>query len=303
MLFASTSLFLSSCTDDSETVPPTITVSPATASVKQGDKASFTVTVSSNEDLVDLTVSGGAINPATGSAFVADAAIKSSTATSATFASDKTSVTVKYDFVVDKAIAKDTKITVTFTVKDKKTTNTGTAEITVVAGAAAINSWTATIYGGNSTAGGSYCVSSDGTVYKEADAKTNSAKVDLVYYYATSAGLYAPNDATLTATYTGWASAATKNATKFGATSITVAEFDAATDDAKITTAAASATATKVDVAVDKVYVFKTADNRLGLIKVKSITGNNSGTIVIEGKVQKAAAAAKKFDGQVTLAE
>ncbi|MGE0090245.1 MAG: hypothetical protein AB7S50_12315 [Bacteroidales bacterium] len=159
-----------------------------------------------------------------------------------------------------------------------------------------INTYTDKIIGANqNTTLGSSFASIDGTIYKAADAATNSAKIDFVYYYGATnlATLAAPNNADAQTIFTAMSGWTTINATKFGATTITATAFDAIDSDTEIIAAADGLTDTDAkELLVGDVIAFVTAStsanaSKKGLIKVVAITPENTGTITIAVKVQK----------------
>jgi hypothetical protein len=155
------------------------------------------------------------------------------------------------------------------------------------------NTFTMKILGSYQSATGSSFASIDGTVYTLAQAYANQAAVDLLYWWgaSTSATIGAPDDANANQVYTGpnglpnWV---TKNATRFKATALTAAEFDAIDDGAPLITNATGATETRMgSLAVGNVFAFKTVNNKHGLIKVVAITTGAAGDITIDVKVEE----------------
>ena len=118
----------------------------------------------------------------------------------------------------------------------------------------------------------STCASADGTTYAAKDATAaQQADIDFVYFNAsgTSYGIYAPSavPAALSGAFASWT---TKNATKFAKT--TAISFATATF-ADVKVAADAATETSVTgLAANTAVVFKTADGKIGIFKVNSIT-------------------------------
>lgn len=185
----------------------------------------------------------------------------------------------------------ETRLAFTITDKDGET-----AELAIVVTANAvddINAYSEVLLGSydNSTYGSSFA-SADGTVYKIADAKANSTKIDWLYFYGVSnqATLAAPDDADAATIFTGTnglPSWATRNATRFRLVT-EGAVWDNIATSADITAIATSTTETKVNqLAVGNIVAFKTAGNKLGLIKITEITGTGAGTIKYDVKVQK----------------
>ena len=162
-----------------------------------------------------------------------------------------------------------------------------------------INTWSEKVLGSlaHASTAGSSCASIDGTVYSISEAKTNSAKVDFIYFNGSThpKSLAAPGNASVGTL--GSANApgtwATKNATKLGILSdVTVAQFDDCDDDELITTHVTAA-AVNADIvsnlASNNIVGFITAGGKKGLIKVISVDTSNdtSNSIKVSIKVQK----------------
>ena len=149
-----------------------------------------------------------------------------------------------------------------------------------------------------STAGSSFA-SSNGTVYSIANAKTNSGLIDMIYSNGaqypfalvapnlSAIGSLPENSANRVETWT------TRNATRFAKlTSVTAAQFDAATDDLEIvqhvTDAAVSAN-NVTSLAAGNIVGFITAGGKRGLIKVISTNTSSAAnqSITIDVKVQQ----------------
>jgi hypothetical protein len=153
----------------------------------------------------------------------------------------------------------------------------------------------------NST--GSSFASLDGTVYNLADAKENSDKIDFVYYYGATnkATLCAPADETAAQVYNnatyGVATWATRNATVFKETEVTVEEFDAipADNDTQVIEFATGADQSKITNldhdGAPVVLAFETVAGKKGLIKIEDLLVGDGlttpGHITITVKVQE----------------
>jgi hypothetical protein len=166
--------------------------------------------------------------------------------------------------------------------------------ITTTASAGNINTYTAVLMGGQgNTTVGSYYATTDNIVMLQAQAVVNQGAIDFVYFYGSQnlATLAAPDDPTVgggSGNLTLCENWTTKNATRFVATSILPADFDAITDDAAIVAAAASANLSKANLLdVDDVIAFKTEAGKLGLIKVSQLVTGDTGTITITVKIQQ----------------
>jgi len=271
--------FLSSCNKDSAKPGPSISAylngtQQDAVSVSKGSSVAYKFEVSAPAKLksITLTTKVGA-NSTTG------------TPKTSGFVNDTIDI-------IQANIAVTDNIELTLAVVDKNDVQT-TKTLTITAKVGAVSMYSAKLLGAQSNSAGSSLATSTGTIYTSADAATNSALVDLIYYFNSgteASSIYSPSALAATgsgAMSYGWA---TKNATTFGIVSMSTADFDAitATDDTPITAKAVSLTATKLfTLAVDNIFAFQTAAGKSGLAKVKSIATGASGSITIDVKVQK----------------
>jgi hypothetical protein len=166
--------------------------------------------------------------------------------------------------------------------------------ITTVVPSGPINTFSMKIMGAQQSSTGSSFASIDGSVYSLADAKTNAAKVDWLYFYGATnfATLAAPDDAAAATIFTdptnGLQTWAVKNNTRFKLVT-DVIDWNSITDDAIIKAQTASGvTNTKINnLAVNNILSFIASSGKLGMIKVESISGTSDGTITISVKVQQ----------------
>jgi hypothetical protein len=270
--------FVTSCTKDSN--PPTInfkggaTYTSSDVTIEAGTSLTFGITATSGSAKLTnfkITTTSGAAPVDT------------------TFSSDSFNEDYTFEFPEVGVNA----LTFTITDKDGQTAELSLT-VTVNAAASTINSYTEVLLGSYGSPTGSSFASVDGTVYSMADAKANSAKVDWLYYYGTGhqATLAAPDDALAATVFsnatTGLAQWATRNATRFTkiTTAVVWADVQSATDIAGIAGTPASTDANEL--AVNNIVAFKTASNKLGLIKIIAITGTaGTSTIKYDVKVQK----------------
>lgn len=134
--------------------------------------------------------------------------------------------------------------------------------------------------------GKSTCASIDGTTYAPASASTSEQeKIDFVYFYQSSTGIYAP-DATpsvLDDAFTSWT---VKNSTKFGkvTTDFSTVTYD---DVVSLTDGLSSSSLTGLE--ANDVVAFKTEDGSRGVFQVSSIEPgfNADDYIVINIKVEE----------------
>ncbi len=289
--------FLTSCGDDDEVNPKaTITFEPSATndevSLAPGAPIKFKVLVTSADKLKEFKMVGSVLG-------------LSFDTTVTNFPS------AGYEFNVDdevpNGLAEGTKITYTFTATtNKNEVTTRTYTITVLSDMA---TYTAKILGNQNAAVGSFFSSTDGMVLNSADAKANSAKVDLVYYYsvggtaATDLGtIAAPTDVNAQAVYGASTSAnipswATKNATKLKKIQGGGPIYDQITTGTQIeagynNSVAGPEGSKAMQLAVNDVVGFKTAAGKHGVAKVTAITtptvaNNNTSQITLSVKVQR----------------
>ncbi len=160
-----------------------------------------------------------------------------------------------------------------------------------------VNFYTAKLLGGqNNVTAGSFYSASEDSVYTSANAATNQAKIDVVYFYGTTnaASLGAPSDATVLEAHTGSTSLpdwTVKNATKFFKTSISALDFLMSANDSLILTVSDSLSTTTLanKLEVGQIVAFKTVTNKMGLIHVQNIGGSTGldRDITINVKIQK----------------
>lgn len=283
-LLISTLAFFAACGTDEETTPPSImfnaatgyTTSDVTVPAKTALKIGIIASKTSAK-LTNMKITQTVNNVPT-------------TVQDSTFSSDSYSIdfnvkapaqvaTVKYTFKITAADGESAEISLS---------------ITTTAGP--VTSYTQKILGSydNTTSGSSFA-SATGTVYALADAKTNAAKVDWMYYYGSTgnlATLVAPVDATASSVYSGAngpASWSVRNDTKLAKVTLpTGVTWDNITTDAEIIPLATGLTETKVNnLAVGQIVSFKTVTGKMGLIKIDAITGTAAGSITYSVKVQQ----------------
>ena len=164
-----------------------------------------------------------------------------------------------------------------------------------------ISSYSAVIMAAQFNEGGSFLSTSNGTVYKKTDVKTNASLIDLVYSYRGAdmlAFIAAPSDTILDKTLNIKADAwSVYNSTKFKLSSISSQDFDLIKNDSKYSEITNLVNTKVLNLKVGNVVAFETAAGKLGYFKVKAInqgtTGANDiqkfqyGNIEIDVKVQK----------------
>lgn len=255
------------------------------------------------EDEITITIGSGAVTEAEVGdvisfdvSIVADAKIQeleirkgTSTIETVTDFLNKTSDVYSFEYTVVEADAAQT-LEFAFIVTDNKDNEEREDYVVTIAELAAnISEYTAVIMGAHeNTTYGSFLNAVDGVVYKVADAKSNQAKVDIVYYHGATnkATLAAPDDngaAEFNAyDLDNWT---TKNETRFTG-KLTVDYADVITS-ANIDSEVSSPSATKAnELSVGDVVGFQTDGGKKGIVKVSEITSGTTGSITIEVKIQ-----------------
>ncbi len=285
--------FLSSCTEEDEPTPPSIIVTvDSEASYEPGTTVRYTLNISSNEELVSFSVNESTqSNPM--------ALIENITPIDAIddvemleFKNGLYTVTMDYVYAIPTTVAPGTSIDITFTVVDDVTEGTNTQTFDVAAAGRAINNYTAVLIGANANpTEGSFYASATNTVYSVADAASNAAAIDLVYFYGATnlASIASPDDSDVPAVFPSVSGWSTRNATRFATSSISVDDFNAIdTDEVLLQEAANIGTATKAnDLAVNDIIVFETAGGKVGMAMVSALTEGNTGSITLEIKIQE----------------
>jgi hypothetical protein len=156
-----------------------------------------------------------------------------------------------------------------------------------------IVTYTAILMGAQSNVDlGSFLDIETGDVYLIGPATTNQSIIDVVYYYGSQnlATLTAPDDATVgggSGNLSLCESWTNKNATRFGTTSITAAEFDDIVNDIDIVAQTGITNSKETQLTVGKVLSVMTVGGKKGLIKVAAITTGTAGSITIDVKIQE----------------
>lgn len=174
-----------------------------------------------------------------------------------------------------------------------------TKAITITVGnsqGGASSKWTAVLLGAQNANDPSSLSTSDGSRYNITDAKTNSNKVDIMYFYTDlqKVTFGAPSDNSIQTVFPSVTSWTTKNATQFKKTTMTKSEFDALNGDdaagavrAAFDGGSATANGTRVNEAADnmgsgKVVAFKTEAGKSGIFYIGTVVPGASGSAKIE---------------------
>ena len=264
-----------SCGEDPLDLEDEITITIGSGAVTEaavGDVISFDVSIVADAKIKELEILKGASKFETVTDFL-----------------NKTSDVYSFEYTVVEDDAGQT-LDFAFIVTDNKDNEEQENYVVTIAELAAnISEYTAVIMGAHeNTTYGSFLNAVDGVVYKVADAKSNQAKVDIVYYHGTTnkATLAAPDDdGAADFTVYGLNSWTTKNETRFTG-KLTVDYADVITS-ANIDSEVSSPSATKANkLSVGDVVGFQTDGGKKGIVKVSEITSGTTGSIKIEVKIQ-----------------
>ena len=290
LMLASISSFISCSKKDETKAPPTIGFSPSdeTKTVDiSGTPADITILVSV---AADGEIDKFDIKKKVGGTESTYATI--TTFTSATAAS----YTLNYKGADQQTDLAKSTVIFTVTVTDKKAQTT-TKTFTVTKKAVAyglISTYTAKLMGAQGSATGSFFATTNGNVYLQTDAKTNSGLIDFLYFYGAtkSAALTAPDDADAGTIFnngvTGLQTWTTKNTTRFVTSTVTSSAFDAFSNDSAIVANVSAPVDTKESsLVIGNVIGFKTQAGKKGLIRVDALNSGASGDITITVKVQQ----------------
>lgn len=189
----------------------------------------------------------------------------------------------------------------TFTITDKDGESAVLSfTITTEAAAATIATYEQTILGSyDINAPNSSFASVNGTTYNMTDAAANSEKIDWIYFDGQNYGntLIAPDDDLVLDVFGSVANWTTRNATRFATTTLSASQFDEITDAVSIVEVAQNANLSHVSetgtgavgMAVGDVFAFKTASEKMGVIKITNIeqgATNALSEITFDVKVQ-----------------
>lgn len=284
ILLMATVPFITSCGTDEEGTPPSLMFNAAPGYTTSD------VTVAANTPLKVGIIAGSTSAKLTNMKITQTLDGIQTTIHDSTFSSDAYNI----DFGIKAPLqALSVKFTFKITAADGESAE---ISLNVTTTAGAIKAYNQKILGSfdNTTTGSSFA-SADGTVFSLADAKTNAAKVDWMYYYGSNsnlATLVAPADATASSVFSGTngpANWTVRNNTKIGKVTLpTGVTWDNITTDTEIIPLATGLTESKVNMlAVGQIIAFKTVTGKMGLIKIEAISGTTAGSLTYAVKVQQ----------------
>lgn len=285
ILLIASAPFFTSCGTDEETTPPQILFNAASG-YTTGD-----VTVPANSAIKIGIIANGTSSDLSRFTFT-----QSGSTTPIVDSAISVKQYIQNFNLITAPVAGSVKLTFKVTQKDGETSELSLTIITSAPVGGPIKNHTAKILGSydNNTYGSSFG-SADGTVYKMADAKTNAAKIDWMYFYgsANQATIASPNDPTAATVFSdatnGLQTWSVRNDTRFQIVTLpTGLTWDAITTDKEIIPLATGASATKVaTLSAGKYVSFNTVSGKMGLIRIEAVTGLADGTITYSVKVQQ----------------
>jgi len=272
------SMFLTSCSKESDPSIPAPVISllspengTKTATVNENVNIAGTVSAADGQKLTNfkISLSNGA------------------TIFDTTFSSKPTAYT--FSKIVTQAAPTTDKYTISAT-DDNNQTSTKDVTITYVAASSGFTEYTARIFSAQGATAGSFYATSTDKVYTQADAKSNAATVDFVYFFGNTnkATIAAPSNADAGTVFDsntiGLQTWSVRNATKFATSTLNYANAV----EADVVSAADAATSTLVNnLTVGSTFVFKTVGGKAGIAKVTALSATTSGSITVSVKVQK----------------
>jgi len=281
LMFLAGALLFSSCKKDEETVAPTISTSGASsidltvAQIAAGERVVFNINIAAAAEVETFSIKEDKSGTANATSVYDAANTDFSGKTEAVYNFDKTFVAADFDDGTNTY----NKIVYTFTVSDKEGRAIDikyTVNVVSVNEAPEISQFTAKVLGASGSASGSFLNATEGIVYTQNNAVANDSKIDLVYKWVTDAGLYSPDHEDV--------STALTNHTVIGAYAGT-SDFVNIDKEEIATLTAPTGTSAKT-LAVGNILVFKTAGNKMGVLKVTALNNGTSGDMTVDVKVQ-----------------
>lgn len=281
-----------SCSKDDENVPaPALSFKlngAETGSFNSGEIAEFTMNLEADNDYTSLK---SILNYTDGSGATKTVTVKDANNSNKEINYTKDSdITADYDGtnIIKVALPADAKRGTEWTISTTASTSGGTTTATFKG--KVVNSWTAKLLGAQLNSAGSYFNSATGNVLAAAAASATPAGVDITY-----AALGSPVTIPTILSYkqrtteglTGVPAGA--ESSYFVETNLTPSEFlsETASWTGNFTGVALSSTSPqKVQIATDKVYAFKNAAGKMGLIHIQSITDGTNGSVTINVKAE-----------------
>ncbi len=153
--------------------------------------------------------------------------------------------------------------------------------LTYEAASSAVTKYSGINIGSHNDDFGSFYAAASNTVYNITDATANQASVDFLYYLGATNGatIASPADGDAATVYPALSDWTNKNATLFQSTDITAAEFDAIGDTYSFGDFTGDLSAITA-LEEGQVIMFKTWDEKLGLVKVSSITSRGDYAVI-----------------------
>ena len=283
---------LSSCSSDEETVPaPTLTFTlngANSGSFNSGETIEFKMDLNASNDFTSLK--GSLVYTKSDNS---QATVTVKDANNGDKAMDYTknsdiSTSYKGAKIVKVAIPADAKVGAEWTITVSSATSGGTTTATFKG--KVVNTWTAKLLGAQLNSNGSYFKSSTGDVLSGSNANATPAGVDITY-----AAIGSPIALPVILSYSQRSAEGLSNvpsgaeSTYFVETSLQPADFlDASKSWTSCFTGAmpTSTSPQKVSIAKDKIYAFKNAAGKMGLIHIQEVIDGTDGSVTINVKAE-----------------
>jgi hypothetical protein len=157
-----------------------------------------------------------------------------------------------------------------------------------------IFTWSAKVLGAQINTFGHFLASSSGTVYSLTDAKINAAMIDMVYFWdpTDNAIIAGPVEASAQAAYNdatnGIATWSVKNSTLFKKVTDNIDWTKITNDSMLIVQNQSGVTLSRISsIASTEFYAFTTAGGKKGMIQIRALTPEVTGTVTLDVKVQQ----------------
>jgi hypothetical protein len=157
-----------------------------------------------------------------------------------------------------------------------------------------IFTWSAKVVGAQISTSGHFLASSSGTVYSIVDAKINAALIDIVYFWdpADNAIIAGPGDASAQTAYNdptdGISTWPVKNSTLFKKVTDNIDWPKITNDSMLVVQNQSGVTLSRISqIASTEFYAFTTAGGKKGMIQIRALSPEATGTVTLDVKVQQ----------------
>ena len=282
----------SSCSSDEETVPaPTLTFTlngAGSGSFNSGETIEFKMDLNAADDFTSLK--GTLVYTKSDNSSTTVTIKDANNADKSLDYTKNSDITTSYKGtkIVKVAIPADAKVGAEWTINVSSSTSGGSTS--AIFKGKVVNTWTAKLLGAQNNANGSYFKSSTGEVLSGSNASSAPAGVDITY-----AAIGSPLAFPIILSYSQRSTEGLSNVpagaekTYFVETTLVPADFLSATKSWASCFASAMPTSTspqKVTIAKDKIFAFKNAAGKMGLIHIQDVVDGIDGSVTINVKAE-----------------